>query len=1396
MEGRPYNLMARELKPEQAVAVETLGAHVSVTAGPGAGKTTVLVERYLHILRSNPTLNIDQIVAITFTNRAANEMRERLRKRLDELLADVPAEERRRWMNYKRTLDGAIITTIHGFCSRLLREFPVEARIDPQFVLLDEHQAATLLENAVEEALTEFINAGHEAVSRLTAGVGRSRLAAALVELYKSIRNQGLVAANLIQQAANSHSSWDEYLLAVAEVDARVTDLINTSNLRGKAEEKRFQLQREWPRIRQLLFEEDVPLPDYCREIGELRETARPDARGSIGPLVQTIDELFWGGKAKSYGLAPSLRFDIVAREYACEALQVIASIDERLDQMKRQLAALDFDDLQLRALKLLEQPEVLLRAARRYKFFLIDEFQDTNPLQRDLLDRLALAKRKDSNLFIVGDPKQSVYGFRGADVGVFSEMTEALLKAAGAKLPLRTNFRSQPPLISFFNLLFSRLFKPDEEIKPDDLPQLGYVEHEPSLPERVQETEGPLVELLVDTITSDNEEWKARLTTRERDAQQLAHRINALVTAGSADVPPAKSTASNESKEDPGTLAVDAFNVVAGEDARAPGERLEFHNIEFRNIALLFRAMTDVPIYESVFRRADIPYQTILGKGFYEREEITDLIQLLRFLDNRTDELALAAVLRSPLCGVSDNALLALRLGPKAGETPTDEAPAARRSPRRLFSALRQQAEIDFISDDERAALDRAAKFLQSLIEKRNRYPVGDLLRFAVRSSEYSSVIAANFDGAQKLANVEKLFTLAERFERSGAHLIRDFVKYVRDFESIGSRESEGQLDEAANAVTFMTIHQAKGLEYPVVIIPDLQRISGPKDNWFLLDRYLGLTLKVPDGRGDQVMGGTFKQFSDRARQRELFESLRLLYVAATRAQDRLILSGAADELNKLNAGRDCWLKWIWQGLELENARRSETINLAPDVQVHFALNLTDESRDIPKPESVRLVESASAIDLDQPAGLFPLLAPVERIIDPLVPRFSVTQLINYRRCPRQYYFDRVLHIPSADAVAAWNDAEVPEPPGNLTATLKGAVMHRFCETYATGDDADACLRQSFAEVLRTRQSQFADRLLEINSEKAIEELWPLAQNYLGSEVFRRIEHVRVAVGGKVRRFPEDQAGPDDPVEKPTGLWSELGFRLRRPKGLITGTIDKLLISPATDGDGFEVEIIDFKTNRFRMIKIDENNDDQSAIEADKNDSDIRALTKHRGSKPRKLVDQAQFSFDFNNAAGRNIGAGGNVASEGEIASGANLQVGKGGLPPLDIMDQVRTTAADYELQMQAYALAVRQLIPNLTSKGKIKVTLHFMQPDVEFHLSEALLEQDACAVALDEAMLEIVSSSEPVEFPVYPAVHCRMCNFLEACPAGRDFVGASLRGRPSSPNELLDVDRGAPTE
>jgi ATP-dependent helicase/nuclease subunit A len=1295
------NPKPRELKPEQKTAAHTLDRHLSVTAGPGAGKTFVLVERYLEILRTQK-VSVDNIVAITFTNRAANEMRERVRAAIDELLRETAGDERKRWLRHKRALEGAVITTIHGLCSRLLHEFPVEANIDPQFVLLDEHQAVMLLEAAVEESLTNAIHHGYEKIVQLTQGAGRSALARALLELYWKYRGEGLSLGAIEKLSAANHATEADYTAALKELEAAMAELISVRGLSRGAEEKRSRIAQGWPALRAILSTppNEKTIGSFCQAIEDLREWRPSKGKGTTS-AVERLDELLWGAKSgdRVRGKVPTLGFDLLARDYALALLKLLGEIDDRLDGEKQRLSVVDFDDLQLRTLKLLnDHPEVMSRVAERYRFFLVDEFQDTNGLQRDLMTKLGMMP--GANLFIVGDRKQSIYGFRGADVDVFREMSAEIEAAGGTQVPLHLNFRSQKPLIDSLNFLFERIFHARAEIPVEQLGQLGYVEHEPGIPERGAEDQSPLVELLVSVLPDaarnspdepddDSADDQNQPNVRERDAEQLVERIGSLLESGHS----------------------------------------------YGDIAILFRALTGVWVYEGALRRAGIPYLTVQGKGFYQREEITDLIQLLRFLDNTTDELALAAVLRSPLCGISDNALLALRCGPKAG----GDQGLERLHRRHLWQALRSQSEVQFIDDEERAELDRASAFLDVMVRVRNRCGIAELLRQAVAETEFMTVIAANFDGAHRIANVEKLFRLAEQFERTGANLIRDFVNYVEEFEAVGGRESEGQMDKSADVVRLMTIHQAKGLEFPVVIIPDLHREPIRRDAPFILDRRRGLSLRVPDGRGQMVRGAFLDELQKRAGWREEFESMRVLYVAATRAEDRLIFSGAVKRLDDLKYRRNNWLAQIWQATGLSEDIRTGNHTIAPNVLLKVTLN----SEGIPpfsrEKQTIGSQNSLDVVDSSRPfTELFPLLQPIPLEKGQTLRRFSVTQLINFQRCARQYYFDQMLRAPGAEELAAWNDAEAPEPPANLTATLKGAVIHRFCETFTDGDEPEARLRASFEDVTQQRQAELAGRVFEIDTEQAVRDLMPLAQNYLVSEVFKRVTATH-RVGEETANFKSQI--PNSTLSSP-GLWSELRFRLRRRLGILTGTIDKLLITPAASGDGLDVEIIDFKTNRFRT---------------------------QTGKRTRTAV-----------VASTSIGAPGAIESGSRSTQGlfdfeSQPPEGPPSAAALSLEEQIDRTAHDYQLQMQAYALALRELLPAGTRLNSLRATLHFIDPNVEKSVSANLLELETCARAIDDAILRIASLDGTLDaerFPPLPARHCRICNFLELCPAGREWL------------------------
>jgi hypothetical protein len=386
--------------------------------------------------------------------------------------------------------------------------------------------------------------------------------------------------------------------------------------------------------------------------------------------------------------------------------------------------------------------------------------------------------------------------------------------------------------------------------------------------------------------------------------------------------------------------------------------------------------------------------------------------------------------------------------------------------------------------------------------------------------------------------------------------------------------------------------------------------------------------------------------------------------------------------------------------------------LNVAEGVDVQLTVNLLDAEIG-PSAEQTRTVLPLPRDDS------FPLLAPVEAERGTGLHRFSVTQLLNYSRCPRQYYFDRVLHTPSEDQLSVWNDADAPEPPASLTATLKGAVIHRFCERFAEGDDVRELLTKSFEEVLRQRAAELAERVLEIDPEKAIRNLLPLAENYVTSDVRRRIESARVVTPHSALRTPHSL----------TGVLSEQRFRLRRPLGILTGTIDKLLISSSAADGRMNIEIIDFKTNRFRGLK----------SESESN----FAINKQSAS------DAAQLSFGF-----LTQGRGSHLDQE------------------VIVQSEVQAAANDYQIQMQAYALAARELI---REAGNVRVTLHFLDPNVEVSLREELLGAEACANANDEAMTSIVSSSAPESFDPKPDDHCLVCNFSDLCEAGRQWLASA---------------------
>ena len=869
--------------PDQLTAIETLNRNLVVVAGAGSGKTRVLVERYLRLLDTHADWELNQLVAITFTQKAAQEMRDRVRsevqKRLDAAQKAEQLDKAAIWSRRLSAMDSARIDTIHALCATILRQNAAEAGIDPQFEVLDETGARILLENALDAMF-----------------VGMARMddpAAQLFEHYNA-RSVREVLSKMLATADTALSAQTRGLSPLSETtNTDRNDLFALWNAEWQAEAAvLLGALSSHPDVaagatRQLPGGDDKLLLVWrtCQmHLQSLHTAQDTDARlAAVRELAASITLV--GGSTSFWGSKDALQYEKDwlkrIREAVNDALEQLGERpgihDQHAAQLlplwvallrnaraayadaKRERSALDFDDLEALTRQLLREfPQVRARySSAEFKHLLVDEFQDTNDSQWEII-RLLADPAKQGSLFIVGDPKQSIYSFRGADVRAFEGARDLLLSMGGTRVALSRSFRTHAPLVTCFNALFSIVLVRDPaspaaayQIELGDLMDAA----RPAAPD-----DAPFVEVTL--IDTDGVGEDAAELGRIKEAETIVTRIRQMVGS---------------------TLIYDREQAIT-------------RPLEYNDCALLFRAMRDVPLYEEVFKNAQLPYVTVAGQGYYDRQEVWDLVNLLRALYFTSDELSLAAALRSPLFALSDDTLYALRLRrDEGGAIPP------------LWDAL---ADPTGVPADEQGALGFAHQTLRDLRAIAGRVTIAELLEAALDVTGYLAVLTGLPDGARRRGNVEKLI---EKARSSGKITLGEFSQYLTDLTTMEAREGEATLD-SIGAVTLMTIHKSKGLEYPVVFLVDASRESGGFDGVLLHESGMGLACKVYDAdAGKDVKPYIYRRIARLRAAREDAESRRLLYVAATRAQDKLFISGLvkrSKSTGKLSTGG--WLKQI----------------------------------------------------------------------------------------------------------------------------------------------------------------------------------------------------------------------------------------------------------------------------------------------------------------------------------------------------------------------------------------------------------------------------------------------------------------------------------------------------
>ena len=1018
------------LTPAQQEVVADLGRNWCVTSGAGCGKTRVLVERYIRFLEDDLGLPLERLAAITFTEMAAAEMRDRIRRacrdRLEEARSAGDAVRIERWLQRYWDVDVAPIHTIHGFCAALLRRFPIEAGVDPNFEMLDEAAADLLLQETVGRTVEKLLEAEdadvlamleHYDLGRgrevLTEIVGRHREVLRRVAEPVMARSDAEILKDLKRRSDERVREACEEVLT----DPVVADALVVLRKHGGDETDRFE------QVRQSTLEQVKRLAS-ARTGEQARAAADTVTTIDLRPGSKRLwpsEEIFREAKDAAGAIRDAFRkalkdlptFDMeteaqhlaVARAMFRTARRVQAAYDEA----KRRRSALDFEDLQIRARDLLRSDARVLKTCRgAYRAILVDELQDTNLLQFEIVDLLTSAAGKFTRrggrgeagplrpgaFFGVGDPKQSIYRFRGAETEVF----ERALGRVGAKgkKGLATSFRLNRGIAGLVNHLFP--------------PLMGDL-YEPIEPAHEQKNE-----VAAEWLHAVGPEGEGLLAEEgyAAEARQLAERIHAMCTEG---------------------------DVRVWDDGRKV-----WRPAAYGDVAILLRRTTYLHLYEEALERRGVPYHVVAGSGFYKQQEVLDVLNLLRALEDPSDDLAAAGVLRSPFFAVSDEGLYRLR---RLGGT--------------LLGALASVAEASGFEAEDQRGLARAARFLPDWARRKDSMGLARLLDEVVFDSGYAAAAVARFGGARAYANLRQMAELARRFEREGLASLGDYIDYVSDFMQSEMRQEQAAIDTPAAAgsgggsVRLMTIHKAKGLEFPIVAIPDLGHASrGPRRADYFIHPATGLAVRLRDEEGESTTSCALALARHEAKRAEADEAIRLLYVAITRAKDYAIFcSHQASKIMQTLTWQDA----LATGLQtnLEEGSRVVPIPEASAVRVSVSRPGREAAHHGRRRAGPRDVFASGRVRWDavrsraQTAPRGRLEQVLEQVSPPKPPvrpprRVAATALDVYRRCPAEYWWTCVLGVeevePEADTGRAPQGGEI-----SLSPRERGLLYHRALE-------------------------------------------------------------------------------------------------------------------------------------------------------------------------------------------------------------------------------------------------------------------------------------------------------------------------------------------------------------
>ena len=1137
-----------EWTAEQQAVIEAAGYSLLVSAGAGAGKTAVLVERVLRRLtdQSHP-VRVDRLLIVTFTEAAARELRARTRETLTELAAVRPELRRQAAM-----VDQAWISTLHALCLRLLRKYFYLTDLDPAFRVAGEEESVALR----QETLAELLEAGYRngaadflelaetfawprsdeplrravlglhafAVSQTDPGGWLERAAdafripadltldhlpwaTAIGELFRMNVDR---AAGLLEDAARlaarprGPGAWHGALLVEA----------------AKAQTMAAALGRGWPQAAALTaYPHFGRMPSHRGEVDAVLKgrvsAMREEARALIEEAKVWLERPPGDLLEELRRLAPQMAL----------LVDLVMEFDRAYARAKASRLILDYSDLERHCLNLLEgDAGIAARLREVFEEVLVDEFQDINPLQERLIELLSRSgDDRPPNLFLVGDVKQSIYRFRMAEPALFlARYHDYPQRPDCRRLHLSTNFRSRPPIVHAVNFLCRQLFTegvaelaygPEAELVPSRPPAVESAEVEVYLVERA----GPWPAVDDGGAREDDDEGRELEgpgEAIEEEARIIADRIRSLFHA------------------DPPGLMVP--------DADAGGLRRP----QYRDVAVLLRATRGQAKHLlDVLRLEGIPAWGELATGYAEAAEVKVMLSLLRLIDNPLQDLPLAGILMSPVVGLSPAELTALRL---ASSTDLSEAFLTTADPRiREF----------------RDRLDRWRTLAR-------RGPVADLIAAVHRETGYYDRVGIMPAGAQRQANLRSLQDQARAFDRGACRGLVDFLRLLEDIEEADvDLGKAGAVEGDEDAVRVMSVHGAKGLEFPVVFLAGLGRrlqveAAGPH---LAYHRRLGLGPAVVD----QELGIMYPSLAQQAvtgrlRLEDLAEELRILYVAMTRAQERLFLIGTVRDRERSLA------RWaaavaghrevpLLDGLLARASTALDWLGLALARHPHLGLLPPEDCLPPPEPSRFRLVcpPPPSLRDELPPASRKLAVPPLPRPNPALQDRFHHALSWRY---PREALAHHAAKRSVSELKGRWWEGEEAIASG-----AGGGGVEAGTATHLVLRHLDLS-RASHGPAIRRQMDDMVRRELITRRQLRLVDVKAIAR-FLADPLGRRV----IGDPTRVRRevpftlaMPAAEVYPDIPIVQAAG-----------ERVLVQGIIDLIL----EEADG--LVILDFKTDR-----------------------------------------------------------------------------------------------------------------------------------------------------------------------------------------------------------------------